>query len=118
MPAIMPEPHRGYKGLNESLFKPLSKRKIGQSLKEPIESAVSAHKPGFKNGWVSSNAVSELLGGFVHGPTLVKVLRSLGYNFVSRVNTPDGRVRLYHVHSCEGMSGRQILAKYNADQEC
>ena len=89
---------------------------VDKPLKKSIQTAIEQKRFGFRGGWVSSEAVRVLMPDPVHGPSLSRVMWFLGYEFAYRVRAANGRVRLYCVRSCDGLTGPEILVAFEEDQ--
>jgi len=90
-----------------------------------IKSAISDNVSGFRGGFVSVNAMRNLLGEIPAGPYISKTLGLIGYNSMVRCNTSHlekirfpkapNRSRVYHDGRASG-SASQIMALYDAAQ--
>jgi hypothetical protein len=90
-----------------------------------IKSAISDRVTGFRGGFVSVNAMRNLLGEIPAGPYISKTLGLIGYISMVRCNTSHlekirfpkapNRSRVYHDGRASG-SASQIMALYDAAQ--
>jgi hypothetical protein len=95
-----------------------------------IRSAVTEGAVGFRGGWVSLNAVRDLLESedlkVPGGPYLARQLEQIGYRHTTRCNTSPSearrfpkapnRCRLYHIEDHTGTDPASIMAMYDAAQ--
>jgi len=95
-----------------------------------IRSAVTEGAVGFRGGWVSLNAVRDLLESedlkVPGGPYLARQLEQIGYRHTTRCNTSrselntfpkaPNRCRLYHIADYTGTDPASIMALYDAAQ--
>ena len=95
-----------------------------------IRSAVTEGAAGFRGGWVSLNAVRDLLESedikVPGGPYLARQLEQIGYRHTTRCNTSPSEVqrfpkapnrcRLYHIADHTGTDPASIMALYDAAQ--
>jgi hypothetical protein len=95
-----------------------------------IRSAVTEGAVGFRGGWVSINAVRDLLESedlkVPGGPYLARQLEQIGYRHTIRCNTSPSeanrfpkaatKTRLYHIADLTGQGPADIMALYDAAQ--
>jgi len=95
-----------------------------------IRSAVTEGAAGFRGGWVSINAVRDLLESedlkVPGGPYLARQLEQIGYRHTTRCNTSPSeadrfrkaatKTRLYHTEDLAGQGPADIMALYDAAQ--
>lgn len=95
-----------------------------------IRAAIDQNDQGFRGGWVSANAVRDLLDAegvrLPGGPTLTRIMEALGYRASYRPHTSPGeamrfpraaaRSRLYHTGPAGAVTDAEAMLMYDAAQ--